>query len=332
VTDVRAELIRAGATMTVSLDELRSELADLAGDQREISGEADEIQKRYAEQAGDLMREQMEKNRAQLDDLLGRLRRRVGQVPDSGLGQFIEEEMGAVKARVDDIQRMLAGGDLAEALAMAREAEAGLETVESELEAALEEDVREFKKQGERGLEAVQRAMPVARKLVAELERATPPPSRILEKDDLARLERLSRRQQSLQQRTQRLAQRSRDMAEELPGESGTRMSERLGEAEQRMERAAQRMRARDPSGSRQEAREAAEKLDQAKEEAQGAARQQEAQGRSGLRDEPVRIPGADEYRAPEKFREDILDAMKKDQAPTPYRDMVKRYYEELIR
>ncbi len=121
-------------------------------------------------------------------------------------------------------------------------------------------------------------------------------------------------------------------MAEELPGESGSRMSERLGEAEQRMERASQRMRARDPSGSRQEAREAAEKLNQAKEEAQGAARQQEAQGRSGLRDEPVRIPGADEYRAPEKFREDILDAMKKDQAPTPYRDMVKRYYEELIR
>ncbi len=81
-------------------DELRSELADLAGDQQQVAGEADEIQKRYAEQAGDLMREQMEKNRAQLDDLLGRLRRRVGQVPESGLGQFIEEEMGAVKARV----------------------------------------------------------------------------------------------------------------------------------------------------------------------------------------------------------------------------------------
>jgi hypothetical protein len=98
------------------------------------------------------------------------------------------------------------------------------------------------------------------------------------------------------------------------------------------MDRAAQRMRARDPSGARQEAREAAEKLAQAKEEAQGAARQRESEGRSGLRDEPVRIPGADEYRAPERFREDILDAMKKDQAPTPYREMVKRYYEELIR
>jgi hypothetical protein len=204
--------------------------------------------------------------------------------------------------------------------------------VESELESALEEDGKGFRRAGERGLDAVDRALPVARKLVSELEKATPPPSRILGPEDLQKLDKLARRQQALQQRAQRLGERSRGMADELPGEAGQRMSDRLGEAGQRMERAGQRMRARDPSGARQEAREAAEKLAQAKDEAQGAARQQQAQGRSGLRDEPVRIPGADEYRAPEKFREDILDAMKKGQAPTPYRDMVKRYYEELIR
>jgi hypothetical protein len=313
-------------------EELRSEIADLAGDQAQVANEADEIQRRYAEQAADLMRQAMEESREELNELLGRLRRRVAQVPDSGLGQFVEEEMGAVRSRLDDIERLLAGGDLAESLAMAREAEAGLETVESELEAALEEEGNSFQRAGERGLEAVGRALPVARKLVAELEKATPPPSRILEREDLDRLERLARRQQALEQRAQRLAERSRGMAEELPGESGTRMAERLGEAGQKMNRAGQRMRARDPSGARQEAREAAEKLAQAREEAQGAARQQEMQGRSGLRDEPVRIPGADEYRAPEKFREDILDAMKKDQGPSLYRDMVKRYYEELIR
>jgi hypothetical protein len=313
-------------------EEVRREMAELADDQQQVAGEVDGIQKRYAEKAGDLMREAMEKSRAQLDELVGRLRRRVSQVPESGLGQFIDEEMGAVKARIDDVQRLLADGDLAEALAMAREAEAGLETVQSELDAALEEDGRAFRKMGERGLDAVERALPVARKLVDELERATPPPSRILEQGELSRLQQLGRKQQAIEQRTKRLEQRAREMAEDLPGESGTRMAERLGEAGQRMNRAAQRMRARDPSGARQDAREAAEKLAQAKEEAQGAARQQEAQGRSGLRDEPVRIPGADEYRAPEKFREDILDAMKKDQPPTPYRDMVKRYYEELIR
>jgi hypothetical protein len=313
-------------------EELRSEIADLAGDQSQIADEADEVQRRYAEQAKDLMREAMEKNKAELEELLARLRRRVNQVPEAGLGQFVEEEMSAARARLDDLERLLGEGDLAEALAMAREAEAGLETVESELEAAIEEDGRSFRKIGERGLEAVQRAMPVARKLVAELEKATPAPSRILGSEDLDKLERLARRQQALQQRAEKLSERSRGMAEELPGESGQRMAERLGEAGQKMGRAGQRMKARDPSGARQEAREAAEKLAQANKEAQGAARQQEQAGRSGLRDEPIRIPGADEYRAPERFREDILDAMKKDEGPSPYRDMVKRYYEELIR
>lgn len=44
-----------------------------------------------------------------------------------------------------------------------------------------------------------------------------------------------------------------------------------------------------------------------------------------------VRIPGADEYRAPEKFREDILEAMKQ-RAPQGFDDQVRRYYEELIK
>ena len=50
--------------------------------------------------------------------------------------------------------------------------------------------------------------------------------------------------------------------------------------------------------------------------------------------DEPIRIPGADEYRAPERFREDLLEAMKKkgSVAPEGYDDLIKRYYEELIK
>ena len=43
---------------------------------------------------------------------------------------------------------------------------------------------------------------------------------------------------------------------------------------------------------------------------------------------------GADEYRAPERFREDLLEAMKKKsaQAPEGYDDLIKRYYEELVK
>jgi hypothetical protein len=43
-----------------------------------------------------------------------------------------------------------------------------------------------------------------------------------------------------------------------------------------------------------------------------------------------VKIPGADEYRAPKEFRQDILDAAKRE-PPPEYREQVKHYYEELI-
>jgi hypothetical protein len=97
------------------------------------------------------------------------------------------------------------------------------------------------------------------------------------------------------------------------------------------MDGAEGRMKARDPSAARDKARQAAEALEKARQRARGAARQQMSDGGAGLDKEPIRIPGADEYRAPQHFREDILEAMKK-RAPEGYDEMVKRYYEELIR
>jgi len=55
----------------------------------------------------------------------------------------------------------------------------------------------------------------------------------------------------------------------------------------------------------------------------------QQAGGR--MDKEPVRIPGADEFRAPKEFRQDLLDAMKRG-APAEYKEQLKRYYEELAK
>ena len=97
------------------------------------------------------------------------------------------------------------------------------------------------------------------------------------------------------------------------------------------MGKADDRMKGKDPSGAREATRAAADALAKARDRARSAARQAQ-EGTVG--DEPIRIPGADEYRAPERFREDLLEAMKKKGAPAPegYDDMIKRYYEELIK
>ena len=44
-----------------------------------------------------------------------------------------------------------------------------------------------------------------------------------------------------------------------------------------------------------------------------------------------VDIPEPDDYQVPVEFRKDILDAMR-DEAPSDYRDAIRRYYETLVR
>ena len=46
---------------------------------------------------------------------------------------------------------------------------------------------------------------------------------------------------------------------------------------------------------------------------------------------EPVRIPGADEIKAPREWRQELLEAMR-ERAPERFREEVRRYYEELVK
>jgi hypothetical protein len=60
---------------------------------------------------------------------------------------------------------------------------------------------------------------------------------------------------------------------------------------------------------------------------------EESAGGEGGLEPsgEKVEIPGADQYRVPEEFRRDLLEAMKQG-SPEPYKGEVQRYYEELVK
>ncbi len=315
------------------LNGLMDELADVAQDQRDIAEEADRLWENYAERADEMMREEAKETRKKLSATLEALRRRLASIPDTGLTPFSREELSIVERRLEDIEAMLADGDLAEALSMAKQARAGLETIEEELQAALEDEQNApWSKRTRESLREIRRARPLAEQLVKELEGRAPAPEQIMEAEDKRQMERLRRRQQAARERAQRLGERAEQMAGELPGRAAEEMSRGLRRAGEQMGRAEQRMGARDPSAARQEARGAAETLEQTQKDSRGAARNQQQRSGSGLRDEPIRIPGAEEYEPSERFREDILEAMKKEQAPEGFGDLVERYYEELIR
>ena len=80
-------------------------------------------------------------------------------------------------------------------------------------------------------------------------------------------------------------------------------------------------------TGAEDEAR----RLGELRNSAQRASRPSAIQSGDGQDHEPVRIPGADDFKPPEAFRKDLLEAMKQ-AAPDAYREQVKRYYEELVK
>ncbi|MCA9673403.1 MAG: hypothetical protein KC464_00075, partial [Myxococcales bacterium] len=314
------------------LDELMDELADLTQEQKDIAAEADRIFERYAEEADKLMEDLAKEAQKKLGATLDKLRDRIHAIPEAGVTPFAQEELDIVERRLDDLEHMLADGDLAEALGMARQAKQSLDTVSAELEAAIEDDPRSpWAKDTADALEAVERAHGPADKLIEQLEELAPSPAKIMSGDDRRALERLRRRQAMNHERGKRLVDKATSAAPDLPGTAGPEIAERVGEAGRRMGEAEGRMKAKDPSGARDDARAAADALEQAQQKARAAARQQLSDGGAGLDSEPIRIPGADEYKAPERFREDILEAMKK-KAPEGYDQLVQRYYEELIR
>lgn len=316
------------------LDEVMNELADLTKDQDDIAAEASRLFDAYAQQADAVAKDNRREASKKVGVLIEKLRRRLRDIDESGLTPFAKEELDIVQRRLTDVETMVADGDLAEGLGMAHQAKQSLDTIAGELEAALEDEpTSKWSAATQDALDDIGKARPVAKELIDELTALSPRPDQIMSADDLRALERLRRREAMNRERTKRLGERTKQAGSDLPGDAGAELAKKLGGAVQQMTTADERMKAKDPSGTREATRAAAEALQKARDRARSAARQaQEGTGATG--DEPIRIPGADEYRAPERFREDLLEAMKNKgaQGPDGYDDQIKRYYEELIK
>jgi hypothetical protein len=314
------------------LDEVMNELSDVAKDQDDIASESNRIFESYAEKADEVARDHRREAAKKAGTLIEKLRRRLRDINEAGLTPFAKEELDIVERRLGDVERMVGDGDLAEALGMAHQAKQSLDTIAGELEAAINDDPKsKWADATQDALDGVQRARPVAKELIDELAALSPRPDQIMSADDHRALDRLRRREAMTRDRARRLAERARQLGGELPGDAGSELGKKLGGAIDQMGTAEERLRAKDPSGARAATRAAADALAKARDRARSAARQAQ-EGAVG--DEPIRIPGADEYRAPERFREDLLEAMKKKGALAPegYDEQIKRYYEELIK
>ncbi|MEZ4365604.1 MAG: hypothetical protein R2939_04870, partial [Kofleriaceae bacterium] len=296
-------------------DQVLDELEAIGREQDDIAAQTGQLFDRYAQRVDAAARDRGAAAQGQVEVLLERLRRRLDEVPAGGLTPFSTEELDIAARRLDDVARMVGGGDLAEAEAMARQAQASLDTIAAELEAALaDEPTSRWAGETRRAQAAIERAQPVLDELIALLAGASPAPHELLSPADRDELERLRRRQGANAERARRLAERGAKQGP-LPGTAGEELGRRMGPAQGSMRTAEARMRAVDPSGARQGARDAADAMAKARTAVRGAARQRQ-DGTGGGGEGPIKIPGADDYRAPEQFREEVLEAMKR-RAPT---------------
>ncbi len=312
------------------LDEVMNELADVAKDQDDIAAESNRLFESYAEKADEVAKDKRREAAKKVDALVDKLRRRIHDITEAGLTPFAKEELDIVERRLKDVETMVDDGDLAEATGMAHQAKQSLDTIAGELEAAIEDDPKsKWADATQDALDDVNKAKPIAKDLITELQSLTPRPDQIMSPDDMKAMERLRRRQAMNQARAKKLADRTKQLGADLPGDTGAELGKKLGGAIQQMGTADERMRSKDPSGSREATRAAADALAKARDRARSAARQ--AQEGTNVGEEPIRIPGADEYKAPEHYREELLEAMKKGK-PEGFDEQLRRYYEELAK
>lgn len=319
-----------------ALGEMESRLADLVHDQEELKQQTDAVRQSAAARTKQVMRDRVEALSKRLAADIQKLRKTLEGVDPAPLGPWGTDEMDKVQKRLDDLQRMVEQGDLDEAKAMASEAEQSIGRLEEEIRSEEQASRWGLKVRLSRSRAKLEQARPQAREIVNEIARALPRPEEVLSPAERQLLNELRTQEEALRKRVgelgKDLSKRARDTKdaprlEQLAQEAPEGLRKATGLMEQ-SEGELKRLQLRGASSAQGQALEQLGQLRRGMQEARRP-RNEDAGMRSER--EPVKIPGVDEYRAPKEFRQDLLDAAKRE-APSEYREQVRRYYEELIR
>lgn len=264
----------------------------------------------------------------------------------------LEEDLDASLERLAQLEQALQGGDFDEAFDQASRVLRSSQDLKLRLQT--ERDVSkqfDFRRgdlpQLEDSAGRAQRAEKPVQEVVEDLEKLMREAKRQPSPEEKQKMKEMQKRQQNAEKRTQELKERLEQIGEKRPI-FGPEVPQLLDEASGKMGEAGKKLGESDARGAGSRQGEALEKLQAFREamqqgEGQGGGGggipmpfgrpqgQGGGEGGQGFREEKVAIPSADESKAPEEFRRDILDAMK-DSAPDRYKEQVRDYYEELVK
>ncbi|AKU93088.1 DUF4175 family protein [Vulgatibacter incomptus] len=342
-----------------AMQQLADDMEKFEKDLNELERDQDEL----AKATQNLKREQADALRQKLGqqggDLLGELRAKIEQarahlakIPAARMPYRMVDDLGGATERLEDLQNALAAKDFDAAQESAASALAHAQSLEQELAMAMRDRFAASEAEAFGKLHGhASQATPLVREVKEKLDQLVSSPSQRMSGEQQERARRLAQRQSELGQRMEQLQGQAQKIGQQAPifdDEARQRMSG----AGRSMAEAESKLRGHDPGGALASERSAREHLqalkagmEQAKENASKSGGGGSGVpvpfasgngGKSGGRGqfdgkEKVAIPNADQYKAPEEFRKDILDAMKKD-APEGFQDPVRDYYQEIVK
>jgi hypothetical protein len=330
----------------------KTQLEEVQAEQEQVARETEKVRGEYRRRLSKML-EQLDRDAERLQGLAAEARREV-QKAERGVTLRSEDDFAQARDRLADLEKALQGRDLDAALESSRRALPPLLRLALGLEddAVVAERFRQLAGKDPRDIREAQRhaagAVGPARKVKEELERMLPDPRSVLGRREQARLGELAERQGRLEGEAGKLRRKLAELSQRAPV-FPPQAQEMLGGSQGHMQRAQAELAVRNPQRGHGEQRLALDDLarfrrglDEMAKAMRGAGGGvpfpfpfggQSAGAEGGLEPsrERVEIPAADQYRVPEEFRRDLLEAMKQG-SPEPYKGEVQRYYEELVK
>lgn len=309
----------------------------------------------------DAYQKELEKRmKGRLDELVERLKKQAEQargtleaVPEaafeSGFARFDAETHQGALASLENLGMLLEARDFSEAHDVAQQAlrqasnlavSMHEQAVEARrLESLLGDRVEVLDQAADHAAEG----RDISQDIVNELDRLFPDPRDVFGREDQKKMAKMGEQQEALRRRTASLQQKMDEISKKAPVFSPG-MEGELRQAGRHMGEAGWRLGQSDARSASGQQKAALDRLGRLEEQMQQMAQNQggsgmpmpmssggRGSGAYGMSQEKVEIPDADQYKAPDAFRKELLDAMKEG-TPERYQQQVKRYYEELVK
>lgn len=335
---------QADPELAKAFQEFQEKLDETARQQGELERQANALDEQARAQAKQRIQQQGERLRAQLLEQTKQLKQGYESL-ESSFGMQFERPRERALQEISHLEQALEAKDFDLAAEAARELVEHAEQLSDGAERQRDLDERfqnppEVRGQSKAFAEKMRSQEKLAQKMSQDLESLFPKDA-AQSPQQQEQLQKLRQGQRQLERQGEALQQQLDELGQKAPV-FGPEVSQQLDQAAQKMGQAARELDRKDVRRGHQAqkgALQALEALQQQMRESQKGRRgkrglpmpmgQQGSGSGSGTRNEKVELPPEDA--SPRELRQDVMDAMKQG-APDRYKELNRRYYEELVK